>query len=262
MAPNRKNVASLELPTDIVEHLQNSIQPKFLPLTDPCEQQQHEELQGQSQQPVTDSASYWDWPADTKAAEEDKPSHMEYLFTTAHIEANLIKDAKKTAAVAATSNLAAAHDDYWCDQVEEEEHVVSQTKPQHDDYWMMPANRTEYREQVAERLTSTDHIEGNLSAAKTKSAPSNINTAQDNYWMWKAENESTQKPQINIYWQWNTLTKREEKQLLIQNILEYERARQLLTADHIEKQMVAGVSHYSNDVVVSTAPSQAGYWDM
>ena len=272
MAPNRKNIAVLELPTDVASQL--TVQPKFLPLTDPREQQQHEEARAEPQQQKPsaeiDSASYWDWPADTEAAVQDKKPSMEHLFTTAHLEANLIKDSRSNAA-AAPSKLVAAHDDYWCDdqQQEEEQQPTVSTQPQHhsnvEDYWMMPANRTAFKEQVAERLTSAAHMEDNLrvAAASAVDTPSHTNPAHDAYWTWNSEQQQGQIPAHDSYWQWDTLTPEQEQQRVLANIVESERARQLLTADHIEKQLMAGMNAVCNkNVIVSAAPAEAGYWDM
>jgi hypothetical protein len=265
MAPNRKHVATIELPVDAIEHLRNAIQPKFLPLTDPREQQQQQhESQAQVQQHC-DYASYWDWTADTQA-EEEEPS-KEHLFSTARIEANLIQDAKRIAE-ASPSDLVAAHDDYWCEEhAEPEEDSPSQTKPQHDEYWHMPANRIEFRQQVAERRTSSNQIQASLQAASAQSVtPSRTHAANDSYWMWSVERSQRQDIQHDDdYWQWNTLSNEKEKQQeLISNILEYERARQLLTADHIEKKLVEGFCPTTmKNTVLSAAPSQdTGYWDM
>lgn len=271
MAPNRKNVASLELPI-AEESWQNLVQSKFLPLTDPREQQQHEQLQQKHQDFVTDSASYWDWPADTQ--EEEK---IDALFSTARIEANLIHDGKKYESSNGTQVV--AHDDYWAENshaLADDDDDVRSTKPQHesDAYWLWPANRNLHKEQHAERLTSTSHIESNLGAFQIPPQSSSSSTKQqhDIYWKWSAEPSRQQRKQhlqqssqSADYWTWNTFTKEEETQQLIQSILQYEKARHLLTADHIEKQLVAAAAsaEKKKSAVAAASPPvpSGGYWD-
>jgi hypothetical protein len=267
MAPNRKSVINLELPI-AAEALENVVQVKFLPLTDPREQEQHEQQQrGQAHIPkqckVQDTASYWDWPANTQ--EEEK---LETLFSTARIESNLVEDGKKYEL--STRSQVAAHDDYWAESSSSQSEVIHSTMPQHvsDAYWSWPANRNLHNEELAERLTSTRHIESNLKAFRAPPA-SSIKQQHDSYWTWSAEAPHRQqkplpnKSQSDEYWTWNCLSKEDEKQQLIQSILQYERARQLLTADHIEKQLVANATKLqeSSMAVATAAIPSSGYWD-
>ena len=81
MAPNRKAIASREeilSSNDLQGLLQTTVQPKFLPLTHPEEQQQHESqkvrIVPQHTSAVEDSASYWEWTADVE--EERRVFHV------------------------------------------------------------------------------------------------------------------------------------------------------------------------------------------
>jgi hypothetical protein len=268
MAPNRKNVASLELPI-AAEALQNVVQAKFLPLTDSREQQQHEQQQQQQQEQqkaVQDSASYWDWPADTQ--EEEK---LDTLFSTSRIVSNLTHDGKKYEDC--TGNHVAENDDYWSENsiplADDDSEVVRSTKPQHeiDVYWSWPANRNLHLEQHAERLTSTSHKESNLKTFQEPSSFSSFpttNKQHDDYWTWPAETKRQQPSHTDHYWTWTTLTKEEEKRQLIQSILQDENARQLCTVHHIEKKLVAASAAASKqDFLASAVPAipSSGYWD-
>jgi hypothetical protein len=257
MAPNRKNVASLELPI-VSEALQFAVQAKFLPLTDSREQHEHEQQQ-QQQKTVQDSTSYWDWPADTQ--EEEK---LDTLFSTSRIESNLIQDGKKYEET--TGNQVARHDEYWAERsvpvVGDDREAVRSTKPQHeiDLYWSWPANRNLHMEEHAERLTTTSHVESNLRTFEEPNCfSSTTNKQHDDYWTWSSEPQRRQFPHSDTYWTWNTLTKLEEKQHLIQSILQYERARQLCSADHIEKRLVTTAKALKQDFAVPTIHS-SGYW--
>jgi hypothetical protein len=266
MAPNRKNIATLELPI-AAEALQHVVQAKFLPLTDSREQHQHEQQQ-QPLQPraVHDSTSYWDWPADTEVEDQ-----LDTLFSTSRIVSNLIHDGKKYED--SSSNQIEAHDDYWTENsipvVEDNTELIHSLKPQHeiDAYWSWPANRILHMEQHAERITSMSHIESNLKAFQSltcvPSSPS-TNKQHDDYWTWSDEPIRHQPSHSDKYWAWNTLTKEEEKEQLIQSILTYEKARQLCSVHHIEKRLVAASAALSKqDFVVSALPAipSSGYWD-
>ncbi|KAG7337165.1 hypothetical protein IV203_021666 [Nitzschia inconspicua] len=265
MPPNRKNVSTVGLPI-AVDTL------TFLPLTDPREQKQHERLQVQNTSSkqqgdaVNDSMSYWDWPSDTQ--EEEK---VESLFSTARIESNLILDGKKYESC--TGSQLAVHDDYWAENASSNADCVRSVLPQHqsDQYWSWYANRNLHKEQLAERLTASTRMEELLSRENSKlSSTSSPVQQHDNYWEWPADSQPQQQhprlsqSQSDLYWTWDTLSTAEKKQQLIDSILQYERARNLLSADHIQKQMIASASAVdNNDIILSTATSipSSGYWD-
>ena len=95
MAPNRKNVSGIvqALSNNDLESLQNSVEPKYLPLTHPSEEakhQQQEETVAVAPQKAQDSDSYWDWPSPEIVEEPETVD----LFSASRIEANLIKEAE------------------------------------------------------------------------------------------------------------------------------------------------------------------------
>jgi hypothetical protein len=265
MAPNLNNVAILELPV-AAEALQNTIQFKFLPLTDPREQGQFLEQQQKLESETAAeeySVSYWDWTANTP---EEKVQKKHDLFSVSHIESNMINDAQKAAYSSPWQQLA-AHDDYWAEHSEatDEEKDLS-TKPQHksDGYWYWAVNRNIHAEHMAERLTSTSRIESQL-LPRVQAGSSVRNDKHDSYWTWQdtvIRQQLDQNP-IQDYWKWNTLSMDDEKQHLIQSLLEYDAARQLFTADHIEKQLVAHASRVQRGqevVFAAGAINSSAYW--
>jgi hypothetical protein len=273
MAPNRKNIVSLDLPAE-VEGLRNTVQAKYLPLTDPREQEQNQNEQVQPK--ATDaSESYWEWPADTQAIEEEE-NKVAHIFSVQHIESNLIKDAQKY--VSSPSNKMSEHDEYWADesQVVDEEQQTPK-KPQHvsDGFWYWPANEKIYKEEQAQRLTSTSNIESNLRSSVNRSEGSSNGNRKDHdgYWTW---DESSQKRIKDIpsrtvdpspsfdYWTWDTISPEDEKKKIIETILEEERIRQLLSSEHIEEQLRNSSFQLNNKeshAVLPPVSATGGYWD-
>ncbi|KAG7339171.1 hypothetical protein IV203_020114 [Nitzschia inconspicua] len=265
MPPNRKNVSNVVGLPIAIDTL------TFLPLTDPREQKQHEGLRVQHTSSkhqgddANDSVSYWDWPSDT--LEEEK---VQSLFSTARIESNLILDGEKYEST--TGSKLAVHDDYWAENSSSNADSVRSSLPQHrsDDYWSWYANRNLHYEQLAERLTSSTRMElMSLENSKSSSSSSPVQH-HDSYWDWTADlhqqHPHLSQSQSDVYWTWNTLSTAEKKKQLIESILQYERARNLLSADHIQKQMIASASAVdtNNDIVLSTATSissNSDYWD-
>lgn len=264
MPPNRKHVITPELP------IATGSMRKFLPLTDPREEHFHTQEQKTRAESFDDELSaYWDWPVDTKCNDEES---FNRLFSTAHIEANLIQDAKNKHEPT-PSRQAASHDDYWFTSNASEEMVFS-SRPQHDAYWHFPANRVLYKEQEAERLTSTTHIESNLRTFAVTAAPASCSTNEKNeyhrYWDWSSadsqpqRNSQTTQVDSADYWEWKTLSKEEDKREFIKQILLYEAARQLLSAEHMEMRLAKAAPSADRSTVIVAAPSSTlsiGYWD-
>jgi hypothetical protein len=247
MAPNRKNVSDLveSLSSNDLQSLQNAIQPKYLPLTHPKEEQQHLEKQQQSQQ--VESVSYWDWPA---AVEEEK---VVLSLSNVVVSSNLIQS---PAAVSSTkeSHLVAAHDDYWADyQQSEEAAPVAVNKPQHIEspYWDWPAEQDSNKatinrilvEEKAYRLVSAATTEDTEMTAESPSEPRQVHTnkaSNDQYWRWNsaevAGHTLDESHPNNSYWDWDA-NQEEKQEHPFQALLEYEAVRQMLTAESIVSQM-------------------------
>mmetsp|Transcript_19948 Transcript_19948/g.35080 ORF Transcript_19948/g.35080 Transcript_19948/m.35080 type:complete len:274 (-) Transcript_19948:103-924(-) len=272
MAPNKKNIAVLELPAGTAG-LQSTIQAKFLPLTDPSEAQQHHGQQQETTQSRRQeaSASYWDWTSDTQAEEEAEK--VADLFSMTHIVSNMIKDGQQY--VSSPANQVAAHDDYWAENSNAAEEEAASTKgPQHESesFWYWPANQKVHEEEKAQRLTSTNNIESNLKNYVPPQERGSTKDTHDSYWTWDASSKATAKHEIPghvldpthpnyDYWTWNTPSEEEKKKMLIQSILESEQARQLLSAEHIEEQLVQHASRPKDETNVAPAIAAGGYWD-
>jgi hypothetical protein len=243
MAPNRKNVTCLVLPVNSSElqNLRTTVQAKFLPLTDPLEQQQHDQSQQQEQnRREQESDSYWNWTAEGDTNTEEEAD----LFSLSRIESNLIADATKYADN--TVHQVVAHDDYWAgSSVTGDDNESSTRKSQHEaaHYWDWSANPEAYERDRAARLTSTAHIEANLQSL-VRSESVHVHTQKehhDSYWQWDSDDIPTHvldpSHPNHDYWTWKVdgvpSTEEARKQKAIQAILRYEAARQLVCTDRI-----------------------------
>lgn len=270
MAPNRKSPTCLAGPVisfNDLSILHTTVDVKFLPLTHPLEQEQHEQLQQQQEhQRVEESDSYWNWTSDKVQEEEPNP-----VISLARIEANLIADAARYSA--SMSHRVAAHDDYWADQEQEKESSNCEP-PQHESlsYWDWSANPETYEFDRAVRLTSTRKIEANLNAF-VPSETLHVHRQKeqhDYYWHWKIQDVPAHvldpSHPHHDYWTWNAedvpKTKQEQKHSVIQRILDYEAARQVLCTDRILKNLQE-LNGRRQDVL-SSCPNDAdsdSYWE-
>jgi len=241
MAPNRKNIASLVdvLSSSDLQSLQSTVQPKFLPLTDPSEQQQHTEQKQQAPQHV-ESVSYWDWPADVADEAVD-------VLSLSNIESNLVQ----ATSVSVESNLVAEHDSYWADQAEESTPTASVNKPQHVEasYWDWPAEQDMKKSTIDNILAeerafclvsgaTSEVIEKNSKPVSHSVQIESNKVCNDQYWTWGASGVAPHTMDsshpANSYWDWETT---DEKPDAIKALLEYEAVRQMLTADNLVKQI-------------------------
>jgi hypothetical protein len=238
MAPNRKNIASLleTLSSNDLQGLQNTIQPKFLPLTHPNEEQQQRKPQTQQVEYV----SYWDWSPEVEQEPVD-------LFSAANIQSNLIQAAN--AITESESQQVADHDDYWADRSQAPAALV--TQPQHVEcsYWKWPADQDSKKaaidqilaEERAYQLVSAATTEATESAAEAPMSrhvePSKA--ANDTYWAWQSQQVAAHTLDAshpsNNYWHWDVQA--EEVQTPLQALLEYESVREFLTAANIVHQL-------------------------
>mmetsp|Transcript_126085 Transcript_126085/g.353068 ORF Transcript_126085/g.353068 Transcript_126085/m.353068 type:complete len:259 (-) Transcript_126085:43-819(-) len=228
MAPNRKNVASLvgTLSNGDLTGLQETIQQKYLPLTDPKEQLQQAANEPNakpcstttSSKDTSTTVSYWDWPADAEVKEV--AATTDDLFSASHIEANLKKEAAKWSATVEQeeTNLSMEEHEpkrqlgtsYW-DWVAEED-----TK-----YAMINRILADERARLLVSGAAIEAMETAAAAAHPNGARPSSDRASDEYWGW---NSSAEK----ISW---------DPSDGIQALLQYEEAREFLTADNIVKQL-------------------------
>jgi hypothetical protein len=282
MAPNRKSVASLgqSISSNDLQSLQNTVQPKFLPLTHPKEEQQQPKPEAQQ----VESISYWDWSPEV----EQEPIG---LFSASNIQSNLIQAAN--AITESESQQVADHDDYWADL----SHFIASPATQRIEcsYWQWPAEQDSKKatidrilaEERAYELVSGASTEATEIAAETPVSchvePSKV--ANDSYWIWQSQQVAAHTLDAshpsNNYWDWDAQAAQVQSPL--QALLEYEAAREFLTAANIVRQLQesqpveahralqASSDDYWSDcqanqywdmpaaAVVSTGQ---GYWDM
>lgn len=215
MPPNRKSNVDVDVVNNVAAINVNSLllQPKFLPLTDPREAEQHhchrriESNQISNTSSSSDEVihavhtkdashpanSYWDWSSEVEPEAVPKQvvidrilqeEKIRQLLSVTHLEksARQMKTMLLTQSVMVRSN-------------NNEEKVD-------DDYWFMPSEESDL-------LHAAVH--------------------QDVY--------AKQSQQALSYWDWPSHTQLEERDLMIQGILNDERCRQLFSMDHIEKNL-------------------------
>lgn len=267
MAPNRKslNVLVQSLSNNDLADLQNTVQPKYLPLTQDTSSDESTHVTPAATQPQ-ESASYWDW---SSPAEED----VVCVLSTDNIVSNLIQ-ASATLEQSATIQ---QNDDYWgeeCTNCTQEDEPKESLNTIESSYWEWPADQDATQaelnriltEERAYQIVSGAQSEANEQKQVTKSST-------EDYWAWKAQPEEQDAAD---YWAWETETKSpetravEEKQAMITGLIEYEAARQLLMASTIVSQLeqaaknAAAEDHQnmSNDDYWSWQEDLDNYWDM
>ena len=285
MAPNRKNLTCLleSLSSNDLQNIQNTIQPKFLPLTDAGEAAQQQ--QPQHQVKAVESVSYWDW--DAGVVEEP----VNALNSVANLESNLIQ-AAAALSESENSQQVVAHDDYWCGQSSGPTELANKAQHVERSYWEWPADQ-DSKKATINRILAEERAFQLVSAAATEEtelsagpvSPSrqvqNHKESNDQYWHCEsnqvgAHTMDASHPNAN-YWDWEEKT----EQHPFQALLEYEAVRQMLTAENIVRQMQSTKvqecatqnksddywtwSEHYGDQYWETPKSQAvstGYWDM
>ena len=244
MAPNRKH-SSQESQT-LVESLhlldlQVSPPKLFRPLTEEVNQFSSAEKNQcdrgvyiirapHTKDPSHPSNNYWDWPEDEK--EEKKEEEEEETEETKKQELiQKILEEERIRQVLSIGHL----EENLCSSFKESKEVIvasqtSTTDDDDDDYWSEGNN-----DDVGDTKTSI---------------PSAV-----------PQHQSQQS-----YWDWPTLTPLEEKERIIQSILEEERCREVLSVENIEaaivRQSAALVSSSSSSVVTPKPSAKSDlYWD-
>jgi len=242
MAPNRKAVACLHESLSCSD-LQYVIEAKFLPLTDSRESEQErctttKELL-KTPGTETPTSSYWDWPA-----EKDIQEKVDVL-STSNIVSNLIQAAAKYNESDTSCQILAAHDDYWAEHAEGTGSTQDALKkPQHHDvYWSWPSEQYQKKEIIkhilseeAARKPVADSIV-DITARQDANELFHLKSSNDEYWNWeffRTKSHALDPANRNMhYWDWN-----EETTSPIDEILEYENAREIVSVSNIEKNLL------------------------
>lgn len=194
MAPNLRHVQLLN--TDNLVDVAALVRNKVVTAVVPVQQQEQ---------------SYWDWPADNEACVTEQQAD---LFSAAHFESNLIKDAA-AANVAVGSCQVAEHDDYWAEaSCNDSPHKALHTSVVEDDadaYWAetnhaATAADAYWSEQGAATRVDADNY-WNEACYNTTAAddywnmPSSAPRSSDDYW----QEASHQPTASDAYWAMTTL---------------------------------------------------------
>jgi hypothetical protein len=160
-------------------------------------------------------------------------------------------------------------------------HSLDATHPAQS-YWNWPAQE-ETKEQLIARileeervrqLLSVSHVENNLviQAQQQRKTEENVEMVSapetdDDYWKDYTPATRTAQPQPS-YWEWPTLTEEEQRQQLIQQILEEEACRQTFSVAHIQKNLMTKQQTAPTTICTPLATGavlggqeQASYWD-
>jgi hypothetical protein len=279
MAPNRKQLTSLLASPADLAFLQGTIQPKFLPLTHPKEEQQHYEQRQHKATPEPVSASYWDWPAEVPQQEVTKKD----LFSVEHLQSNLVQASNTITSTAVESSTLTINDAYWAEEsssIEEDKPVAATTQPQHmilASYWDWETISTSQAtiQTIVQEDKAHQIVSASLQVQPTATISSNSNTvlqkkSHDDYWSWESPVTASHVLDVNHPWvnYWDEKvesTDSDKKTKMIQLIKDYEHARQVLTADHMVQQvlMLQQQEHAvtsSSSVITTKANSDIGYW--
>mmetsp|Transcript_434 Transcript_434/g.546 ORF Transcript_434/g.546 Transcript_434/m.546 type:complete len:350 (-) Transcript_434:97-1146(-) len=214
--------------------------------------------------------NYWDMPAN----DEEEPSVPPCLWTD-NIIANLAEEAVSIKEREGTVEYIVAS------------HVHDETHPAHA-YWdeggchvteeekRESLIQTILREEKCRQILESSNIERQL--LKDASARRNVSTEipaspeSDNYWEWNSpEPKIIQAPHAeddshpaNAYWDWKTHTVCEIKEKMISDILEEEKIRVMLSAEHVEKSLLEERQEETKEAEICNQEVTAGgesYWD-
>jgi hypothetical protein len=206
-------------------------------------------------------ANYWDWS-------EEQPSEPVDVLSLSNIESNLISHATRNLNITSETNQVACNDHYWANQAEEK----AVTKPQHEQastgYWQWTAEQDSKKEMIknilleetARQQVSIESIERSLINTGPLQDPVQVNAnnaANDQYWSWvspvHASHVGDKSHPVANYWDWESETTTSP----IASIMEYERARKMLSVEHLVLTLLA------NPVVEEQRcePESNAYWE-
>jgi len=154
-------------------------------------------------QPPIDSASYWEWPADTELQQkQDDEIVILDLFSANHIVANLVQ--------AASHKLSA----------NQNEHAGESSN---DDYWCMPFKKVAELDLVENDVTCAQHIENNL----VKDAAAAVAARKDS-----VKEPSLPSQESAEYWNWPAWKEREDERVARLHHTTF------FSAEHVEANLV------------------------
>eukprot|EP00523_Entomoneis_sp_CCMP467_P011388 CAMPEP_0168720274 /NCGR_PEP_ID=MMETSP0724-20121128/1474_1 /TAXON_ID=265536 /ORGANISM="Amphiprora sp., Strain CCMP467" /LENGTH=225 /DNA_ID=CAMNT_0008766863 /DNA_START=403 /DNA_END=1077 /DNA_ORIENTATION=- len=159
---------------------------------------------------VQQQDSYWDWDTDHKDEVIQQIQHEEkirQLFSVSHLEENLVKESQRLQALE-----------------QEEDHAQSSAKESSDDYWNMPTSVTDVSI-INDAITTTSTTNVNNDTRVSPDTTTSTTEAQ------------TSRASAS-YWNWPSVTS-QEKERMIQLVLEEERARRLTSGRVYESHLVA-----------------------
>lgn len=120
------------------------------------------------------------------------------------------------------------------------------------------------KEEKARNLLSAAHVEANLiqASADAKAETVYASSVDEDYWFDANDEPATTDRPANAqsYWDWPSRTSQEEKQAIIDTIVEEERVRQLLTASHMVQNAVRH-SASAAAPISNLSASTDKYWD-
>lgn len=320
MAPNRRELAGIIDALTTID-VNSVVETKYLPLTHPDEQAQHDQRQikrQQEQQPAQHHIvlahdeqedevetgyvraphvskgedSYWDWPEEVEATEEEKRQNLIakilaeeeacLAVSTATIEANLLLDAQRRKRNDANSHeYVTAKDedaivDYWDmpseqDTPEEDNEVIQAQHVSDPDhplalYWDWPAgpaSAAARKQALIVKILEEENIRQNFMVKNiernlTQSASANTDVVEeekpsDRYWMWRTVDEADPN---SSYWEWQSSTPGELRDRAVQLILAEEKIRGELAVNHLEENLrkaAANLREQEAEALSSTA---------
>jgi hypothetical protein len=298
MPPNRRS--NVDVVNTVASISVSSLQPKFLPLTHPQEEEQRRQSIESSRHKFPGSSdeeihaghtedSPWDWQSEPESRQcvIDRIRHEEkirQLLSVTHLEESAKQTRPRTQDGIRSNNKKIVDDDYWFMPPEERDgRVVYSTQSELSFYWDWPSHTKQEEKDLTiqsilmdercRQLVSMDHIEKNLTkqAAIMATAPlanPHLNPENDAYWDWnnpqKASDVSDQDNRTVSYWDWpnDVDAQEQEKTRIIQDVLQEERIRQSMSVEHLESKLVAHAQqHHSLVAPTGLGGASDSYWD-
>mmetsp|Transcript_21162 Transcript_21162/g.29918 ORF Transcript_21162/g.29918 Transcript_21162/m.29918 type:complete len:311 (+) Transcript_21162:76-1008(+) len=232
--------------------------------------------------------SYWDWEPEEEVSEKDqliqqilKEEEIRQKLSSSRIEENLVKDAAESKEEDVEFVESAENsDDYWNEApaVVTAQHLKDATHPKNN-YWdwedaqMEDKNKsmidTILRDEAARQLLTVSHVEQTLMKAAPVVEDAKPTAAHDSYWTWDsacvAPHVVDETHPRNNYWDWETKEEEEVQNGFVAAIMKEEKIRLMLTAEHVQEQLVkeaATVGTAVETVVAEGAEDSASYWEM
>ena len=231
MAPNtNKNVTALlqTFSSDDLQHLQASVQAKFLPLSDETSESSTEHtarddsgvvVVANQQQQRQQSASYWDWPADTEQQQDDVDKSIidrivaeekaYKVVSGANVELieSHAKDLTSEKEMKNVSNVSHSNDKYWAWQ----EDTQQAASPFQELLEYEAARQMLMVDNIVRQIQSSVKVPSDIGYDTAK----NDQQIADDYWSWSEEYyveplATSARPVVSVggssthrgYWDW------------------------------------------------------------